>query len=90
MDPIIRTLEGNSIDKSYLELVKRILTKGSKRDIRNRATISNFVENISINLTEGFPLINHEKKYSSMPSFMELIWFIKGDTDARNLEREYI
>jgi len=50
-DSIVRGLEGNLIDKSYLELVKRILTQGSKLDTRNGATISKFSENISFDLS---------------------------------------
>ena len=83
--PIVRSLEGNSIDKSYLELVKRILSQGSKRDTRNGATISKFGENISFDLAEGFPLLTTKKVFFN-GVIRELIWFIKGDTDARHLE----
>ena len=83
--PIVRSLEGNSIDKSYLELVKRILSQGSKRDTRNGATISKFGENISFDLAEGFPLLTTKKVFFN-GVIRELLWFIKGDTDARHLE----
>jgi dihydrofolate reductase/thymidylate synthase len=83
--PIVRSLEGNSIDKSYLELVKRILAKGNRRDTRNGATISKFGENISFDLAEGFPLLTTKKVFFN-GVIRELLWFIKGDTDARNLE----
>jgi thymidylate synthase len=83
--PIVSGLEGNSIDKSYLELVKRILTQGSKRDTRNGTTISKFGENISFDLAEGFPLLTTKKVFFN-GIIRELLWFIKGDTDARHLE----
>lgn len=83
--PIVHGLEGNLIDKSYLELVKRILTQGNRRDTRNGATISKFGENISFDLAEGFPLLTTKKVFFN-GIIRELIWFIKGDTDARNLE----
>ena len=84
-DPILQSLEGNSIDKSYLELVKRILSQGNRRDTRNGATISKFGENISFDLAEGFPLLTTKKVFFN-GVIRELLWFIKGDTDARNLE----
>ena len=84
-DPIVRGLEGNSIDKSYLELVKRILSQGNRRETRNGATISKFGENISFDLSEGFPLLTTKKVFFN-GVIRELLWFIKGDTDARHLE----
>jgi thymidylate synthase len=84
-DPILQSLEGNTIDKSYLELVKRILSQGNRRETRNGATISKFGENISFDLAEGFPLLTTKKVFFN-GVIHELIWFIKGDTDARNLE----
>ena len=84
-DPIIRGLEGNTIDKAYLELVKRILSQGNRRETRNGATISKFSENISFDLSEGFPLLTTKKVFFN-GVIRELLWFIKGDTDARNLE----
>lgn len=83
--PIIHSLEGNSIDKSYLELVKRIFAKGNRRETRNGKTISKFCENISFDLSEGFPLLTTKKVFFN-GVIRELLWFIKGDTDARNLE----
>lgn len=83
--PIVRSLEGNSIDKSYLELVQRILSQGNRRDTRNGATISKFAENISFDLAEGFPLLTTKKVFFN-GVIRELLWFIKGDTDARHLE----
>jgi thymidylate synthase len=83
--PIVQSLEGNTIDKSYLELVKRILTQGNRRETRNGATISKFGENISFDLSEGFPLLTTKKVFFN-GVIRELLWFIKGDTDARNLE----
>jgi len=84
-DPILQSLEGNTIDKSYLELVKRILSQGNRRETRNGATISKFGENISFDLAEGFPLLTTKKVFFN-GVIRELLWFIKGDTDARNLE----
>jgi thymidylate synthase len=84
-DTIVRSLEGNTIDKSYLELVKRILSQGNRRDTRNGATISKFGENISFDLSEGFPLLTTKKVFFN-GVIRELLWFIKGDTDARHLE----
>ena len=82
---VIRSLEGNSIDKSYLELVKRIISQGNRRETRNGATISKFSENISFDLSEGFPLLTTKKVFFN-GVIRELLWFIKGDTNARNLE----
>ena len=84
-DSIISALEGNTIDKSYLELVKRILSQGNRRETRNGTTISKFCENITFDLSEGFPLLTTKKVFFNAV-IRELLWFIKGDTDARNLE----
>jgi thymidylate synthase len=83
--PIVQSLEGNTIDKSYLELVKRILSQGNRRETRNGATISIFSEKISFDLAEGFPLLTTKKVFFN-GVIRELLWFIKGDTDARHLE----
>lgn len=83
--PIVQSLEGNTIDKSYLELVKRILSQGNRRETRNGTTISKFGENISFDLAEGFPLLTTKKVFFN-GVIRELLWFIKGDTDARHLE----
>jgi len=84
-DPIVRSLEGNTIDKSYLELVKRILSQGNRRETRNGVTISKFGEKISFDLSEGFPLLTTKKVFFN-GVIRELLWFIKGDTDSHNLE----
>ena len=83
--PIVQSLEGNTIDKSYLELVKRILAQGNRRETRNGVTISIFSEKISFDLAEGFPLLTTKKVFFN-GVIRELLWFIKGDTDARHLE----
>jgi len=84
-DSIISALEGNTIDKSYLELVKRIFSQGNCRETRNGTTISKFCENITFDLSEGFPLLTTKKVFFNAV-IRELLWFIKGDTDARHLE----
>jgi thymidylate synthase len=88
-EPIILTLEGNRIDKSYLELVKRILSQGNRRETRNGSTISKFCENITFDLSEGFPLLTTKKVFFN-GVIRELLWFIKGDTDARHLEAQNV
>jgi len=45
----------------------------------------NSVKNISFDLAEGFPLLTTKKVFFN-GVIRELIWFIKGDTDACNLE----
>lgn len=71
---------------AYLALGKRILESGKLKLSRPGTPIySLFGEQIRFNLQEGFPLVTtREMKYRGM--IAELLWFLKGSTNALELE----
>lgn len=72
-------------DKTYLELCKTILEKGSlKEDRTGVGTKSIFGYQMRFNLNDGFPLLT-TKKVNFNLIWSELLWFIKGDTNIRFL-----
>ena len=77
------------IDDDYLDLVERILDKGVVRDTRNGRTLSVFSEKISVDLSQGFPLLTTKKVFFN-GIVHELLWFIKGQTDSKILEEKKV
>lgn len=71
--------------KQYLELIENILETGSQRmDRTSTGTISTFGYQMRFNLQEGFPLLT-TKKVHFKSVVLELLWFIKGETNIRPL-----
>ena len=48
----------------YLNLINRVIQQGIyDDDTRGTATIQSFDEKISVDLSEGFPLVNRQRHY---------------------------
>jgi thymidylate synthase len=72
-------------ERQYLELLDHILTKGNLVEGRNGFTYSTFVNHMSFDLREGFPLLTTKKMFLK-GIIEELLFFLRGDTDTKILE----
>jgi len=74
----------NSIDTQYQALLYHIKLTGTRKETRNGPVISTFGRQIRHNMAEGFPLLTTKKMYWK-GIVAELLWFLKGQTDIREL-----
>lgn len=71
--------------KQYLDLMKDILETGAiKTDRTGTGTHSVFGRQLRFDLSQGFPLLT-TKKLHTRSIFIELLWFLKGDTNIQYL-----
>lgn len=73
--------------KNYLDLAQKILDKGTlKTEARENIpnTLSLFGEQLRFDLSEGFPLMT-TKRLSFKNIVVELLWFLRGDTNIKYL-----
>ena len=73
--------------KQYQDLLKTILKEGVWKDAARQnmpRTISLFGTRMQFDMSEGFPLLTTKKMYYKA-IFVELIWFLKGDTNIKYL-----
>jgi len=76
----------SQIMKQYLDLLDRVLTEGvQKNDRTGTGTISVFGHQMRFNLQDGFPLMT-TKKLHTRSIFIELLWFLTGNTNIKYLK----
>lgn len=77
--------DASFIEKQYLDLMKKISTKGNLKHNRTGTdTLSLFGESLRHSMNVGFPLLTTKKMFFR-GIFEELIWFLNGDTKLKPL-----
>ena len=79
---------GKSEEYQYLDLISDILEEGTMEEGRNGLTKSIFGAAMHFSLENGtIPLLT-TKRVAWKTCLKELLWFIKGDTNNENLQKE--
>jgi len=82
-------MENNSHEEfQYLELIKNIINNGNSEYGRNGNTISLFGASMRFSLKDGKIPILTTKKVAWKTCLKELLWFIKGNTDNKLLQKD--
>ena len=72
--------------KQYLDLLSHVLSTGNYRmDRTETGAYSSFGHQMRFNLEEGFPLMTTKKTHFKSVA-VELLWFLKGDTNTKYLK----
>ena len=80
-------LNVNKEEQQYLDLLDYILKKGHFRQTRNSKTWSTFGKTMEFDLSQHFPILS-TKRVFFRGVFEELLFFLKGDTNATHLSEK--
>ncbi|VVT24953.1 thymidylate synthetase [Sphingomonas sp. EC-HK361] len=76
--------------RQYLDLMSRVLNEGARQDDRTgTGTLSIFGHQMRFDLAQGFPMLT-TKKLHFRSIAIELLWFLRGDTNVRWLQERKV
>src|SRR5690242_13522234 len=76
--------------RQYLDLMARVLAEGvPQSDRTGTGTLSLFGGQLRFDLSAGFPLLT-TKKLHLRSIIVELLWFLRGDTNVRWLQERKV
>jgi thymidylate synthase len=81
-------MEQNSEEEQYLNLIRNILEHGFIEEGRNGTTKSIFGSSMRFSLKNGKIPILTTKKVAWKTCLKELLWFIRGETDNKILQKQ--
>ncbi|MBL8309260.1 MAG: thymidylate synthase [Burkholderiales bacterium] len=74
------------LEQPYLDLLRHVRTQGAvKTDRTGTGTLSTFGAQLRFDLQRGFPLITTKKVFWKAIAY-ELLWFLRGDSNAKWLQ----
>lgn len=75
-----------AVDTQFEDLLRRVLESGTpKTDRTGTGTLSLFGERLRYDLSQGFPLVTTKRVHFKSLA-VELLWFLRGDTNVRWLQ----
>jgi thymidylate synthase len=86
MNAIAPILAAGHPERQYLDLLADVLNNGVRREDRTgTGTLGVFGRQIRFDLAQGFPLLTTKKLHFRSVA-VELLWFLRGDTNVRWLQ----
>ena len=78
----------NNCDMEYIRLARNVVSSGNFRDDRtNVGTLGIFGEQMRFNIEHYIPILS-TKRIPWKSCIEELLWFLKGDTNAKHLQEK--
>lgn len=76
-------------EQQYLDILQKVLQSPIERNTRNAVVYSGFCEHLSFDLRKGFPLLTTKRMFWR-GVVEELLFFLRGETDSKVLEKKNI
>ena len=83
----IKITSTNRDELQYLSLLNNVYCNGDKRKSRNATTYSLFSQKMEFDISKSFPLITTKKVFFKGVA-KELIWFLNGKSNSKELEKD--